>query len=46
MKVENASAHGLDVRIDKKWFFKQWALNAYIDVQNVYNFQARRSILC
>lgn len=36
----NASAHGLDVRIDKKWFFKQWALNAYIDVQNVYNFQA------
>lgn len=35
-------AHFLDVRVDKKWFFKKWALNVYIDVQNVYNFQAQQ----
>jgi outer membrane receptor for ferrienterochelin and colicin len=29
--------HKLDIRIDKKWFFKKWSLNAYIDVENIYN---------
>ena len=29
--------HGLDVRLDKKWFFKSWSLNAYIDVENILN---------
>jgi hypothetical protein len=33
----NGISHGLDIRIDKKWFFKKWALNAYVDIQNVYN---------
>ena len=33
-------AHFLDIRVDKKWFFKKWALNIYVDVQNVYAFQA------
>lgn len=33
-------SHGLDIRVDKKWFYKQWSLNVYFDVQNVYNFQA------
>lgn len=32
--------HNLDLRIDKKYFFEKWSLNIYIDVQNVYNFQA------
>ncbi len=32
--------HGLDVRLDKKWFYKKWAFNAYIDIQNIYNFKA------
>lgn len=36
----NPSSHGLDVRLDKKWYFKKSALNAYIDIQNIYNFQA------
>ncbi|MEL6730084.1 MAG: carboxypeptidase regulatory-like domain-containing protein [Bacteroidota bacterium] len=27
----------LDARIDKKWFFKKWSFNLFIDVQNVYN---------
>lgn len=35
-------AHFLDLRVDKKWFFKKWALNVYIDVQNVYNFKAQQ----
>jgi CarboxypepD_reg-like domain/TonB-dependent Receptor Plug Domain len=34
-------AHTLDLRIDKKWFFKKWTLNAYLDIQNVYNFKAK-----
>ncbi len=36
----NPLAHTLDVRIDKKWFFKKASLNAYFDIQNIYNFQA------
>lgn len=38
--LRNPSSHGLDVRVDKKWYFEQWAINAYIDIQNIYNFQA------
>ncbi|MBN2615306.1 MAG: TonB-dependent receptor [Bacteroidales bacterium] len=29
----------LDLRIDKKYFFKKWSLWLYLDVQNAYNFQ-------
>lgn len=28
--------HQLDVRVDKTWKFKSWALSAYLDVQNAY----------
>jgi hypothetical protein len=34
------SSHILDLRIDKKWYFKKWALNLYLDIQNAYNFQS------
>ncbi|MEL6192293.1 MAG: TonB-dependent receptor [Bacteroidota bacterium] len=27
----------LDVRLDKKWFFKKWSLNLFLDIQNIYN---------
>ncbi len=37
----NALSHGLDIRIDKKWFFKNASLNVYLDIQNVYNFQVQ-----
>lgn len=30
------SYHQLDFRLDKKWFFNNWSLNAFIDIQNVY----------
>lgn len=32
-------AYSLDVRIDKEWRFKKWALTAYLDVQNATNAQ-------
>lgn len=35
-----ANNHFLDVRIDKKWFFQNFNLNLYIDLQNVYAFAA------
>lgn len=30
--------HQLDVRVDKKFFFKHWSLNVYLDVQNLYMY--------
>jgi TonB family protein len=32
--------HELDVRIDKVWKFSKWQLTWYLDVENVYNYQA------
>ena len=31
-----ASAHQLDVRVDKEFYFRKWMLNLYFDVQNAY----------
>ena len=36
--------HQLDVRVDKTWQFRAWALSAYLDVQNAYNHQNTESI--
>ncbi|HPE86886.1 MAG TPA: TonB-dependent receptor [Bacteroidales bacterium] len=27
----------LDLRVDKEWFFNQWSLNLYFDIQNILN---------
>ena len=32
--------HQLDIRIDKSYYFKKFALEVYLDVQNAYNFQS------
>jgi hypothetical protein len=32
--------HQLDVRVDKEWFLNRFSLNLYMDIQNLYNFQA------
>ncbi len=32
--------HELDIRIDKVWKFSKWQLTWYLDVENVYNYQA------
>lgn len=37
-----ASYHQLDVRVDKKYFFKKWSLNVYLDIQNFYNFRLKQ----
>jgi hypothetical protein len=37
--------HQLDVRIDKRWQFKSWALSTYLDVQNAYNHPAAESFV-
>jgi TonB-dependent Receptor Plug Domain/Carboxypeptidase regulatory-like domain len=29
--------HRLDIRAEKKWMFKSWALTTYLDIQNIYN---------
>lgn len=32
--------HQLDVRVDKRFVFKRWMLALYLDIQNVYSYQA------
>lgn len=32
--------HQLDVRVDKKYFFQKWSLNIFLDIQNIYGFEA------
>ena len=32
----NTTSHSLDLRVDKKWYFDKWYLNAYLDIQNAY----------
>ena len=39
------STQGLDIRIDKKWFFKKWNIDFYVDVQNVYGYQIEQNLL-
>ncbi len=34
--------HQLDIRVDKQFFLESFSLMLYVDVQNVYNFQARQ----
>ena len=32
--------HQLDLRVDKVWKFPRWQLTWYLDIQNVYSYQA------
>lgn len=32
--------HGLDVRVDKEYFFEKWSINFYLDIENIYSFVA------
>jgi TonB family protein len=29
--------HQLDIRVDKRWIYRNWIMNLYLDLQNVYN---------
>lgn len=35
----NGAFNQLDLRVDKRWIYENWILNAYLDIQNVYNRQ-------
>ena len=35
--MRNPLFHQLDIRVDKKYFFNNWFLNLYLDIQNIYN---------
>ena len=37
--------HQLDLRVDKRWQFKDWRFSAYLDIQNVYNNQAVETLV-
>ncbi len=34
-----APSHQLDIRIDKKYFFRKFNIDVYLDIQNIYNRQ-------
>ena len=34
--------HQLDIRVDKRFFYKKWSLMLYLDIQNAYNFKAKQ----
>jgi outer membrane receptor protein involved in Fe transport len=36
----NPLFHQLDIRVDKKFVFDKWILDAYLDIQNVYNYRS------
>jgi len=40
-----AAAHTLDIRIDKKWFFKRRSVNVYLDIENIYDNPLAQNIL-
>jgi hypothetical protein len=31
------TVHALDLRVDRRWSFRRWQLDVYLDVQNVYS---------
>jgi len=39
------ASHTLDMRVDKKWFFKKWSLNLYLDIENIYGNSFAQDIL-
>ncbi len=39
-KLRFKAFHQLDLRVDKSWYYNQWSLMLYFDIQNAYNFKA------
>lgn len=37
--------HQLDIRVDKRFYFKKWRVNLYLDIQNAYNFKSQEQDL-
>ncbi len=46
LNTERFSAnHALDIRVDKKWFFKKWSLNLFLDIENIYGNTIQQDVL-
>ncbi len=44
--LRSTAVNSIDLRIDKKWFFKKWSLNLYLDIQNLnQNFVSQPTLL-
>jgi outer membrane receptor for ferrienterochelin and colicin len=39
-KERFSAFHQLDLRVDKSWYYNNWSLMLYFDIQNAYNFKA------
>ena len=37
--------HQLDLRLDKVWYFKNWRMGFYLDIQNAYNMSSSKQDL-
>ena len=37
--------HQLDLRLDKVWYFKNWRIGFYLDIQNAYNMSSSKQDL-
>ena len=35
--TRNPLFHQFDLRLDKRWIYQRWILNAYVDIQNLYD---------
>jgi len=35
----------LDFRVDKRWFFKQWSMNVYLDIENFFGSAVENFVL-
>ncbi len=33
--LRNTASNSVDLRVDKKWFFRKWNLNVYLDIENL-----------
>lgn len=41
----NDALNQVDIRVDKKWFFDQWSLNVYLDLENVFGASIAGEVL-
>jgi hypothetical protein len=43
--IRQEASNTLDIRVDKKWFFKKWSLNLYVDIENITGNAVNRNEL-
>lgn len=44
--LRNSASNTIDIRVDKKWFYKKFSLNLYLDIENVTgNSLAQRQLI-